>query len=152
MSDRPNPEIQVLGPGVVVLTGAALVETMHLVGIGLREAESRGSRHLGAFRFVNRTLRRACTEAAELSRTRQGDTTYQVEPSDSERCEDSDLLSDYFGSADAAKALGVTVRTVQRQAPELGGFFIGHRWVFDRSLVLARKAFRDQRNEERNAR
>jgi hypothetical protein len=145
MSDYPTPDIQVLGPGVVLLRGVAAVEAMHLVNAGYRVAESRKSVYLGRFRLIRTAFRKAY-ELAEMSSARHDDTTSSGVASDSVVCEEDGRP---LSTADAAKLLGVTVRTVQRKAPELGGFLVGGSWVFDESAVLALKAQRAQRNEDR---
>jgi hypothetical protein len=147
MSDYPIPDVQVLGPGVVLLRGVAAVEAMHLVDAGYRVAESRKSSYLGHFRDIRTAFRRAY-ELAEMSSARHDDTTLSgaTPDSDSVVCEEDGRP---LSTADAAELLSVTVRHAQRLAPELGGFFVGGRWEFDESAVLAYKAQRAQRNEDR---
>jgi hypothetical protein len=48
-----------------------------------------------------------------------------------------DSCSENIGSAEAAKLLGVTRRTVQRRAESLGGQSVSGTWVFDKSDIGA---------------
>jgi len=145
MSDVPIRDIQVLGPGVILLQGVAAIQAMHLIDSGYRVAESRGSGYLGRFRLIRNGFHKAY-KLAEMSRERHDDTTSSdVAPdSGSVVCEgDGRPLS----TADAAELLCVGVRQVQRLAPLLDGFVVGGRWVFDRSAVLAYDAQRKQRKD-----
>jgi hypothetical protein len=71
---------------------------------------------------AQRILDRALTSAMSLQR--QG-----FEPDDEE------LNPENIGSSEVAELLGVTRRTVQRNAEELGGQRVSGSWVFDRSHV-----------------
>jgi len=138
-------EVQILGANCVLLRGTALIDAVNLVVRGNRT--SSGSAHRGRFLALQRTLARAL-EVPEMSPTRHDDTTCEGERSDSETREGGDWLS----TTDVAELLGVTVRHAQRLAPELGGFVVSGRWVSDRAAALAYKAFRENRDKERNDR
>ena len=145
MSDHPILDIQVLGPGVVLLQGVAAIEAMHLINAGYRAAESRGSGYLGRFRLIRNAFHKAY-ELAEMSRERHDDTTSNdVAPESDSLVRNGDGRP--LSTADAAELLGVTVRQVQRLAPVLDGFVVGRSWGFERSAVLAYNAQRTQRKD-----
>ncbi|NIL74415.1 helix-turn-helix domain-containing protein [Rhodococcus sp. B10] len=134
----PVPPAQVHGETLLV-QGPALALVHRALLLMAKHNERRPT--TPTFELLSRTIRQAMDAQEAMSRTRQRDTTSVATQTELP-------LTEQIGTREAAEILGVTLRTCQRLAGEIGGARCSSRWVFDRAVVQAYRAERTARTED----
>lgn len=127
-----GPPLQRLGPAVL-LQNIAVQDAYYLLSAGLRATRRGGVAVPGRFLQLQAELASAAAEV-RASADGHNDVAPPVAQAQS-TCEDS------IGTREAANALQLSPRQVQRIARDLDGRFVGGCWVFDRLAVHSYAAF-----------
>lgn len=118
------------------MQGQALQDAYYLVSAGIRAA-SRNGYPTQRFEEIRRAIR-----AADMALRRHGDVVSIASQSD--WGSDDESAVDPIDTAEAARILGLSLRSCQRLAHAGLGRRVGGRWVLDRGLVVAEAAARKE--------
>jgi hypothetical protein len=122
-----------LGNGTVVLSGPAVIDTWRAVAWVIKKARSDDKIISSRVLHLERVL--AAEAAAVAARGQQ----HAPDPAGVQA-----VTEDIIDTQEAARMLQLSVRTVRRHAPDLGGRQVARRWTFDRLVVSAMAAERSQ--------
>ncbi|MDJ0359701.1 hypothetical protein [Rhodococcus sp. H29-C3] len=114
------PPIQVLAPGVVLLTGSAIPAARDLLAIARRARQRNGHPE-------SRALEALSTALEIASATGQSDTDNNPETHDEP--------IEWLSTEQAADRMHCSTRNVRRRAPQLGGQLINGRWQLDAAAI-----------------
>lgn len=107
----------------VLITGAEVAACWRALAWAIHRARADGRPVSGRALALEKVLR----EEASAPGQRPAQLSIALEP----------LPQDLISSEEAAVKLGVTSRTVRRNAVEFGGRLIGGRWLFDPFIIAA---------------
>ncbi|WP_020111597.1 helix-turn-helix domain-containing protein [Rhodococcus sp. 114MFTsu3.1] len=134
----PVPPAQVHGETLLVQGEALALVHRALLLMATRNGHRPST---PTFDLLTRRTRQAMDSQLALSRTRQRDTTFDAPAPHS-------LPTETIGTREAAEILGVSQRSCQRLAFEIGGARCSSRWIFTRAVVEAYHAERIARTED----
>lgn len=115
-----RPTIQVLAPGIVLLSGSAVPAACTAVVIARRARRRNGHPESRALADLQSALETASAPG-------QSDTVKDAE--------DDNRIIEWCNTEQVAEQLHCSTRNVRRRAPQLGGQLINGRWQFDASAI-----------------